>query len=237
MTKPGHRILTGRMVVAALLVGVVLAVGSVPVAAFVAWRAAATTHVMRALDVWIYTPQSTIGIQRIDLPGGRRWVSDALEPLPDAVDQQQSPWAELEPAEDPRPEWSRPEYPGYTRSFDYFASGWPARAAEGRRVNDHGPTSPVERQEWLVAVDLSPEWFAWVPLRPIWPGLLANTLFYAAIALMPMVLLRWRRTRRRRARGLCVACGYELGEGVGVCPECGLESRRSSRTPRVSEGA
>ncbi|OAB63612.1 hypothetical protein AY599_08660 [Leptolyngbya valderiana BDU 20041] len=189
------------------------------------------------LDVWIYTPESTIGIQRVDLPGGLQWLSDVLEPLPDAVDPEQSPWAELESGRDPRPEWSRPDYPGYMRSLSYFASGWPARAAEGRRVSDQGPSSPVERLEWLVAVDLSPEWFAWVPLRPIWFGVLANTLFYAAIALMPMVLLRWRRTRRRRARGLCVACGYELGEGVSVCSECGLVERLTSRTPRVSEGA
>jgi hypothetical protein len=64
-----------------------------------------------------------------------------------------------------------------------------------------------------------------LPLRPIWPGLLANTFFYAAIMLGVLVGLRAWRTRRRLARGRCVACGYELGEGVAVCPECGLAAR------------
>lgn len=35
-------------------------------------------------------------------------------------------------------------------------------------------------------------------------------------------LLPSRRRARRRARGLCWKCGYEL-RGLGVCPECGAE--------------
>ncbi|MEQ9096519.1 MAG: hypothetical protein RIE32_09675 [Phycisphaerales bacterium] len=61
-----------------------------------------------------------------------------------------------------------------------------------------------------------------VPLLPIWPGLLGNAIFYALFVLMPVVLWRGPKLRRRARRGLCLACGYELGEGVDACPECGL---------------
>lgn len=61
-----------------------------------------------------------------------------------------------------------------------------------------------------------------VPYLPLWPGLLGNTLFYAIFALIPLSLLRRRKLRRRARRGLCLACAYELGEGVAACPECGL---------------
>ena len=62
-----------------------------------------------------------------------------------------------------------------------------------------------------------------LPNTPLWPGLVLNTLFYAALAWgvwqLPLALRR----RRRRARGQCVRCGYALaGLPTGSpCPECG----------------
>jgi predicted amidophosphoribosyltransferase len=47
-------------------------------------------------------------------------------------------------------------------------------------------------------------------------------MFYTLLVLAPVVLWRWLRLRRRAKRKLCLGCGYELGAGVGVCPECGL---------------
>jgi hypothetical protein len=62
-----------------------------------------------------------------------------------------------------------------------------------------------------------------VPTTPLWPGFLANTLFYGAMvwALSQILLILRRRSRRRRGR--CVRCGYNragLAAAV-VCPECG----------------
>jgi hypothetical protein len=59
------------------------------------------------------------------------------------------------------------------------------------------------------------------PLRPLWPGFLFNTLFYATIVAGIFVATgRIRRTLRRR-RGRCVTCGYDRrGNPSGGCPEC-----------------
>lgn len=121
----------------------------------------------------------------------------------------------IDPADDPRPAFAvAPGERWYV--LEYTSAGWPWLAAEGRNVRGSGPP------EFLLEVTVF-----WkdrsIPLRPIWPGLLANTLFYATITLALLAGLRLIRTHRRRKRGRCVACNYKLGEGISVCPECGLE--------------
>lgn len=58
------------------------------------------------------------------------------------------------------------------------------------------------------------------PLRPIWPGVIINTLFYGVLLWLvvpgPLALCRLLRTRR----GLCMKCAYPIGAGA-VCTECG----------------
>ena len=61
-----------------------------------------------------------------------------------------------------------------------------------------------------------------IPLRPIWPGFAVNTLFYAAFLwLLGHSVFAMRRFIRMK-RGLCVKCGYPMGESA-VCSECGEE--------------
>lgn len=72
-------------------------------------------------------------------------------------------------------------------------------------------------------------------LRPMWWGLLVDSIVFgiswwlvlaaarrvAAVLAAPFAW-RARRAKRRRARGLCPACGYDLrGAFRGGCPECG----------------
>lgn len=66
-----------------------------------------------------------------------------------------------------------------------------------------------------------------IPLRPIWPGFLANWIVWTALAWLGWEIYRarvffylGRRRRRRQARGECTACGYALEE-LKTCPECG----------------
>ena len=74
----------------------------------------------------------------------------------------------------------------------------------------------------------------WLPLRPIFPGFIINTLFYAAIWFGVFFGVGFVKRAIRKKRGRCVKCGYDLrgqrhqateasrdqGHAVG-CPECG----------------
>jgi hypothetical protein len=61
-----------------------------------------------------------------------------------------------------------------------------------------------------------------LPGRIVWAGLCAGSLVYALPMLMIPLLLRPLRARRRRRRGCCMSCGYDLrGEFDAGCPECG----------------
>ncbi|MEQ9096198.1 MAG: hypothetical protein RIE32_08050 [Phycisphaerales bacterium] len=207
-----HRMLTWRMVLAALLVGVVLAVVSVPVAAVIA---ANTRNSGPGLMGFYLGADHVVLVYKFEHPASVRWLSNCYPP-DDVFDAKPG---------DPRPAFARTRYTASADRVECWRAGWPAIAAQGRIVTRYGEAS-AKHSQGLLAATLAGKDIAF-PWRPIWPGLLANTLFYAALALTPMALLRWRRTRRRRARGLCVACGYALGERVSACPECGLESRPS----------
>jgi hypothetical protein len=58
-----------------------------------------------------------------------------------------------------------------------------------------------------------------LPIRPMWIGLVGNTLFYGvAVGLMSMCASRFK--RRRPRQGLCMRCRYPV-RGLAKCPECG----------------
>jgi hypothetical protein len=64
-----------------------------------------------------------------------------------------------------------------------------------------------------------------LPLMPLWPGFAGSTLVYGVFSFAGLTTLAALRRMRRRTRGLCVPCGYPLGESAR-CSECG--------TPRTS---
>jgi len=122
-------------------------------------------------------------------------------------------------ADDPRPPTPRPRPSGEAFFLVTLRAGWPLRAAYFDRSFAHDDAAVRARGQWTLSVS-GERWP--IPVLPLWIGLLGNTLFYAVLVLTPIVLWRWRRLRRRARRGRCLACGYEPGEGVRACPECGL---------------
>ena len=75
-----------------------------------------------------------------------------------------------------------------------------------------------------------------LPLRPIWPGFVLNTLIFGFAMWMAMMVGTLVRSAVRRGRGLCARCGYDLrGRGTAaeldVCPECGKPVRPRGVVP------
>jgi len=114
-------------------------------------------------------------------------------------------------------------------SLGLYQWGWPCRALESVR-RSMGPPFHRAVEHYgsfgLVPSQLVPEDHRrrHLPIRPIFPGLIINTAFYAAILWLlipgPFVLRRLIRLKR----GRCPKCGYDLrGQlpGAGGCPECG----------------
>ena len=108
--------------------------------------------------------------------------------------------------------------------------GWPLRAIESEIRSIQGT---IERSADAGAVadfiDFGKYPGRRVPLRPIWSGVVVNTISHAAILWLfspgPFALRRF----VRRKRGLCVKCSYDLRGNSGAgCPECGWQREAGS---------
>jgi len=113
----------------------------------------------------------------------------------------------------------------------YLRSGFPFRALAYacHSVGGGGrPPGTIWRDDWGIrlpgrtAQGCHPSIGGCLPLRPLWPGLIAGSVFYALILFpivrAPSVLRRL----IRRKRGRCPKCGYDLrGQHDAGCPECG----------------
>lgn len=222
-----HRIVTLRMVVASVVVGVVLAVGSVPYGTLVA-----ELRLRGPLSKWVGDrlpgPTRSMGVSWV-VTGNPQWP-EYLAEVPLFLDSFGSFPSFEHVTEGIVPDAAVRAAKREGDWLDVYWSGFPFRAAVGW-WSFPGPSENLIR--WQDQSRYGHPRAIAIPLRPIWPGLLGNTLSYAAIVLVLLVGLRFHRTRRRRRRGWCVGCGYELGEGVGVCPECGLAMSHVLNEPLV----
>ena len=105
-------------------------------------------------------------------------------------------------------------------------AGWPMLTLSAWRTTDAETIWPGPNLNYIPVIHWGIEVTATdhnaiLPLRPVWPGAIVNTMIYAAAlwAFWAQAMV-WRRGRRRR-RGLCPRCAYEV-EGAAICPECGI---------------
>ncbi len=102
------------------------------------------------------------------------------------------------------------------------AFGWPFPAlrsmTDGQAVVD-GLTPPG----WLPAIR-DPHPHAVLPYRPVWSGLLVDTLSFTGLCALGGFLFGVTRRRWRVSRSRCPWCNYDMRGCPGIaCPECGRE--------------
>jgi hypothetical protein len=101
-------------------------------------------------------------------------------------------------------------------TFSVYSAGLPMRCLHGADFHDAWP-EPVTIGLWKLD-DLGERVLCY---RPLWLGLAADTVFWGALWLGALAIPGAVSRRRRRARGLCPACGYDLrGDFAPGCPEC-----------------
>ena len=141
------------------------------------------------------------------------------------------------PAEALAPRWARLRNELPPRDSSHFTSrradayGWPLRTLWCEFFIGHEYFQ--ERTSLLYGgIDLlHPPTFrenGWaLPLFPIFPAFIVNSIFYAAIIWIAWIMPGRIRRRIRLRRGVCVHCAYDLrgSSGGEVCPECGATTR------------
>ena len=114
-----------------------------------------------------------------------------------------------------------------------LATGWPSLSMWGGEEMSFGFLDPIESRENRAALVLGrqkpitasraygdiPDF---LPLAPIWPGAIVNTLIYAAALAACFVAPRSLRRAVRSRRNRCTRCGYPSGTSER-CPECGQQ--------------
>jgi hypothetical protein len=108
--------------------------------------------------------------------------------------------------------------------------GWPAAAACAQIDLGDGKEQPTSHDGLMIesSIGRCHRWLDYrvLPLKPIWPGFVINTMFYAAVLWLLFAAPGFVRRRLRARRGQCPACGYQIAPGTGhVCSECGRPLR------------
>jgi hypothetical protein len=126
-----------------------------------------------------------------------------------------------------------------TQRLLLYAMGWPLRTLRCHyEVIDASTVElreGVELRGSLFPPNASLPRVSALPLRPIPAGFAINTIFYAAVLWVLFAIPGVVKRHRRRSRGQCTFCGYDLrgqlpGAEAGVsnkCPECGCMIHRS----------
>jgi hypothetical protein len=118
-------------------------------------------------------------------------------------------------------------------SYGGRATGWPLKSMRSLSHLDSisgelvwsGSLRVRPRSAYKVQAARGPQ-LGCIPLFPVPVAFAADSLLFGALWSVPLFLPRLIRSRSRRRRGRCPACGYDLS-GRAQCPECGAAHHRN----------
>ena len=173
---------------------------------------------------WLLSVSSGVGVTRISvIPNNDIWAEQSATYRPEII-----------------PYWSATRRRPGADVFDdllgpwtlEFAYGWPLRSGlavvrrnifEAPGVHNRNNTfAIVTGTKVLEKPSGDPLPYRTIPIRPIMPGFVANSLIYAVMLWFLLLAPGHLRRSIRRKRGLCVNCGYDIRHADhDACPECG----------------
>ena len=113
----------------------------------------------------------------------------------------------------------------YLKGYSSYGNGNNLRIFAAAQINELGFIPPQEITHYGRDKLLDPQWVVGAPL---W--------FVATIFGIPGIYITWRSWNmsqwfRRRKKGHCAKCGYDIRESKSRCPECGTEIPAAAATP------
>ena len=225
-----------RVAVWCLIIGLVLSIASLPVAAIASQlgkahgpQSTTTLNFYRADDGTAYQISERFWTDpsqsRLHQPSLMRFQQSEAVPQPGVFTGPGPSLMVTNPRfsiYDPRlPRLRSSPASGYDMVEGYSA-GWPMHVAYSI-AHLQAPPGTGRREHGLLRLGIRGHWGAALvfPALPIWTGLIGNTLIYGGALALAWWLLIGRRKLQRISRDQCGACGYTLDAGMSRCPECG----------------
>lgn len=121
-------------------------------------------------------------------------------------------------------------------SVTRVTAGWPFQCMRGERWIISGAPHPTGLASLAQVPLANPLGSSHIPLIPLWPQFLANTVLFTFVIAGILLVGRLGAHAVRRSRGCCPRCGYRLSarsrEDRITCSECGSINRRNSKVFR-----
>ena len=128
--------------------------------------------------------------------------------------------------------WAASHYTTRERGNIFFMTstecGWPLlafRARQAYEAKGSGIRVSDPNLSWFargLEIPAPGQWdgVASLPLDPVMPGFIVNTIVYTGATWLILFTTRTARRRYRTCRGMCTNCKYPI-TGHTICPECG----------------